>query len=84
MPLRRRRSIVCRQAVELVTDYLEGALPPADRKRFEAHLKGCPHCTAYLEQMRETIAAAGRVEPEQLAPQARTDLIRLYRQWQAS
>jgi anti-sigma factor RsiW len=83
MPLRRRRAIVCRQAVELVTDYLEGALPEADRKRFEAHLKGCPHCTAYLEQMRLTIVAAGQVEPEQLAPRARNDLIRLYRQWQA-
>ncbi|MDQ4133170.1 MAG: zf-HC2 domain-containing protein [Actinomycetota bacterium] len=83
MPLRRRHAIVCRQAVELVTDYLEGALSAAERKRFEAHLKGCPHCTAYLEQMRQTISAAGRVEPEDLAPQVRTDLIRLYREWQA-
>ncbi len=79
----RRHELVCREAVELVTDYLEGTLSAADRKRFEAHLKGCPHCTAYLAQMRETIAATGRVEPEELAPQARADLIRLYRQWQA-
>ena len=38
LPLRGRRDIVCQQAVELVTDYLEGALSRADRRRFEAHL----------------------------------------------
>jgi anti-sigma factor RsiW len=80
--LRRRRDIVCQQAVELVTDYLEGALSPRDRARFEAHLAGCPHCTEYLEQIRATIAALGRIEPEELAPQARDELVALYRSWQ--
>jgi anti-sigma factor RsiW len=80
--LRRRRDIVCQQAVELVTDYLEGALSPRDRARFEAHLAGCPHCTEYLEQIRATIAALGRIEPEALAPQARDELVALYRSWQ--
>jgi anti-sigma factor RsiW len=80
--LRRRRDIVCQQAVELVTDYLEGALSPRDRARFEAHLAGCPHCTEYLEQIRATIAALGRIEPEELAPHARDELVALYRSWQ--
>ncbi len=79
--LRRRRDIVCRQAVELVTDYLEGALSPRDRARFEAHLAGCPHCTEYLEQIRATVAALGRIEPEALAPDARDELVALYRSW---
>lgn len=78
-----RRSLVCRQAVQLVTDYLEGALSRRDHERFEAHLRGCPHCSEYLRQMRVTIASVGRVEPESLEPQAREDLVALYRQWRA-
>ncbi|MGH3250243.1 MAG: zf-HC2 domain-containing protein, partial [Trebonia sp.] len=44
----RYRGLVCQEVVELVTDYLEGALSSADNRRFEAHLAGCPHCTEYL------------------------------------
>jgi anti-sigma factor RsiW len=75
--------LVCQQVVELVTNYLEDALPAADRKRFEKHLAGCPHCTEYLAQMRETIRLAGRVTPEDLTPEMRTDLTDLYRRWRA-
>jgi anti-sigma factor RsiW len=75
--------LVCQQVVELVTDYLEGALPAADRRRFEVHLAGCPNCTEYLAQMRETIRLAGRLAPEDLTPAMRTDLTDLYRQWRA-
>ena len=79
----RARELVCQQVVELVTDYLEDALSPADRRRFERHLAGCPHCTEYLAQMRETIRLAGRVTPEDLTPAMRTDLTDLYRRWRA-
>ncbi len=79
----KRDAIVCRQAVELVTDYLEGALTAEDRARFESHLAGCPHCTEYLREMRVTIAAVGRVEPEALSAAARADLVELYRTWRA-
>jgi anti-sigma factor RsiW len=75
--------LVCQQVVELVTDYLEGSLSPADHRRFEAHLADCPHCTEYLAQIRETIRLAGRVEPEDLTPAMRTDLTDLYRRWRA-
>ena len=78
-----RRDLVCQQAVELVTDYLEGRLSSRQRRRFEAHLAQCPHCTAYLEQIRTTIAAAREVEPEQLDPQTRDGLMDLYRRYQA-
>ena len=78
-----RPELVCRQVVELVTDYLEDALSADDRRRFERHLAGCPHCTEYLAQMRETIRLAGRVVPEDLTPVMRADLTELYRRWRA-
>jgi anti-sigma factor RsiW len=81
--LLRRRGIVCQQAVELVTDYLEGSLGRSERRRFEAHLADCPNCTEYLEQMRATIRLAGRVTPDDLTPRMRDDLIDLYRQWRS-
>jgi anti-sigma factor RsiW len=79
---RRRDPLVCRQAVELVTDYLEGALAARDRDRLEEHLAGCPHCTEYLAQMRRTLAILGRIEPDELDPAVQDDLVDLYRRWQ--
>ena len=78
---RRRRDLACREAVELVTDYLEGALSPADRERLEGHLAACPHCTEYLAQMRRTLDLLGRIEPESLEPRAQDELVALYRRW---
>lgn len=80
---RRRRELVCRQAVALVGDYLEGALPPADAARLEAHLAECPHCSEYLAQLRVTIDALGHIEPEVLTDAAVDDLVDLYRRWRA-
>ena len=77
----RREDLACRQVVELVTDYLEGALSRRDRRRFERHLRGCPNCTSYLEQMRVTIATTGRLTPEDLTPEARQELTDLFRTW---
>jgi anti-sigma factor RsiW len=78
----RRKDLVCQQAVELVTDYLEGSLSRRDRRRFEAHLRNCPNCSAYLEQIRATIALTGAVEAEDLTADARQGLTDLYRRWQ--
>jgi anti-sigma factor RsiW len=83
MLLLRPREIVCRQAVELVTDYLEGTLSRRDRRRFEAHLRGCENCTAYLEQIRATIRATGSIGADDLTPEAQADLIELYRRWRS-
>ena len=79
----RRRDLVCQQAVELVTDYLEGALSRTDRRRYEAHLAGCPHCTEYLAQMRKTIELTGTLTPDDLTPQMQDEFIALFRQWRA-
>jgi anti-sigma factor RsiW len=81
---RRRRALACRQAVELMTDYLEGALPGRDWARFEAHLAGCPHCSEYLAQIRDVIAAGGHLEPDDLPSETVDDLVALYRTWRTA
>jgi anti-sigma factor RsiW len=79
----RRKDLVCQQAVELVTDYLEGSLSRRDSRRFEAHIRDCPNCSAYLEQIRATIALTGGLEVEDLPAEVKQDLIELYRRWQS-
>jgi anti-sigma factor RsiW len=78
-----RRPIVCQEAVELVTAYLEGALSRRDRRRFEQHLAECPHCTEYLAQMRTTIRFTGRITEEEMSPEAQEGFATLYRQWRS-
>jgi hypothetical protein len=53
--------------VELVTEYLEGAMPPAMQAPFEAHLEGCGECMRYLEQMRHTMELVGRLREDDLS-----------------
>jgi anti-sigma factor RsiW len=71
----------CKELVELITDYLEGTLPTEDRARFDAHLADCDGCHAYLDQMRETISALGRLPPESLSPEAESALLEAFRGW---
>jgi anti-sigma factor RsiW len=73
--------MACQQAIELLTEYLEGTLSRRQRRRLEAHLKACPNCTAYLEQIRITIRLTGAMEPEDLSPRAVDELTELYRRW---
>jgi anti-sigma factor RsiW len=80
---RRRRAIVCRQAVELMAGYLDGALSGSDRARLEAHLAACPHCSEHLAQLRVTIDALGRAEPDDLPDDTLDELVSLYRRWRA-
>ena len=76
--------LTCAELVELVTDYLEGTLPSAERARLEGHLRGCPGCTAYVEQMKVAIAALGSMEPAPPDPAVRAELIELYRRYHNS
>jgi len=76
-----RGALACQEMVELITDYLEGALPRAQRKRFEAHIAGCEHCSEYLEQMRITIRLTGRLAVDDLTPQMREQFSELFRGW---
>ena len=69
----------CRELVELVTDYLEGRLPDATRQELEAHLAGCDNCTAYIQQMRLTLRALGRIPEETISSAARDELMTAFR-----
>jgi hypothetical protein len=71
----------CRELVELVTDYLEDALPAAERERFELHLVVCDGCRTYVEQLREVLRAAGRLEESSVRPEARARLLAAFRGW---
>jgi anti-sigma factor RsiW len=80
----RRPGLSCQELVELVTDYFEGALRRRDRRRFDAHIAACDGCTAYLEQMRESIRVTGRLDVESLPRQAREELLAAFRGWKES
>ena len=71
----------CQELVELVTDYLEGALPAELRERFERHIAHCSGCTAYLDQMRATIRATGTLTPESLSAEAERALLDAFHDW---
>jgi anti-sigma factor RsiW len=73
--------MACRELVELITEYLEDRLSPADRSRFEAHLAECEPCRTYLEQFRQTIRALGRLPEESLSAEARDTLLAAFRDW---
>ncbi|HVD02345.1 MAG TPA: zf-HC2 domain-containing protein [Candidatus Dormibacteraeota bacterium] len=71
----------CREVVELMTDYLEGALSAADRARFEEHLAGCPGCTAYLEQLRVSLRVLGALAAVPVPEAQRRELLAAFREW---
>jgi anti-sigma factor RsiW len=82
--MRLDRELACQDIVELVTAYLEHALAPADRERFEEHLVFCDGCGTYLDQMRETIAATGRLQLEPLPAELETRLLEAFRGWRTA
>ncbi len=71
----------CRELVQVVNDYIEGVLSPADRKRFEEHLAICPGCQTYLDQMRKTIRVVGRLSEESIPVEAKSALLQAFRDW---
>ena len=71
----------CRELVELLTDYLEGAMPEAERDRAEQHLVICAGCATYLDQLRDTIRVTGALREEALGPEAREALLGAFREW---
>lgn len=73
--------LVCQQAIELASDYLEGSLSRRDRRRLEKHLAVCDACAAYFEQLRLTIAASGSVTPDELSPEVLDTLTDLFRKF---
>ena len=81
--MRLEDDITCRELVELVTDYVEGALSPAVVERFEAHLVICEGCSTHVEQMRETIRLTGALREEDLEQEVADRLLAAFKGWSA-
>jgi anti-sigma factor RsiW len=73
--------ITCEELVELVTEYLEGALTPAVRARVELHLAGCDGCSAHIEQVRAVLRVACALPPERLSDAAEDNLATAFMSW---
>lgn len=76
--------LTCQELVELVTEYIEGGLAAPERARFEQHLLLCDGCADYVEQMRRTIGAAGRLREEAIPESVKRNLLAAFRKWKAS
>ena len=77
------RALTCHEVIEIITGYLDGALPADDRRRVEEHLAICDGCTTYLEQMRETIRLTGMLTEEQIPEDQKRELLEAFRTWTA-
>ena len=73
--------VTCRELVEIVTDYFEDRLSPADRIHFEQHLVFCEGCQVYVEQMRRTVELTGTLRDEDVPAGAEGVLLRAFREW---
>ena len=73
--------ITCKEVVELVTHYLETALPVDETALFEQHLNFCEGCVWYVDQIRTTVAAAGNLREEDVPPETREALLTAFRDW---
>jgi hypothetical protein len=74
--------MTCRELVELVTEYFDGALPADVRAAFDEHVRLCPDCELYLEQMRSTVRLAGDVRELERRPEV-TALLAEFREWRS-
>ncbi|MDT9691856.1 zf-HC2 domain-containing protein [Streptomyces sp. P9(2023)] len=72
----------CDEFVDLVTAFLDGALPPQEDARFIEHLTLCEGCETYLSQFRQTIATLGELPTESISAGARSELLAAFKDWQ--
>jgi anti-sigma factor RsiW len=73
--------LTCKELVEIVTAYLDGALDTETHARFNAHLVYCDGCRNYLEQFRVTVRTLGRIHDDELDPDFRARLLTAFRDW---
>jgi len=74
------QGLVCQEVVELITDYLEGALLPEKRVLFEEHIADCPGCTNYMEQIQLTLRLLRNLAHEPVFPSTKEELLQVFRQ----
>ncbi|HEU0336621.1 MAG TPA: zf-HC2 domain-containing protein [Gaiellaceae bacterium] len=80
----RTAELTCAELVELVTEYLEEALPGEELERFEEHLVYCSPCVTHVDQMRETIRTTGALREQDLDPGLADELLAAFRGWRGS
>jgi hypothetical protein len=73
--------VTCQEVVELVSDYLDRALPPEEASLFEQHVNFCDGCDWYLDQMRSTVETVGRVTEQDVPDETREKLLSAFREW---
>ena len=71
--------VACIEVAEIVTDYLEGALPAPEAHRLERHLEGCPGCTEYVEQMQAVAGSLGELSESSIPPELRAGVLEALR-----
>ena len=76
--------ITCREIVEIVSDYVEGALSPEEREAVELHLNLCDGCADYLAQLRLAIDLTGQLPAEPVSPELEEELCRAFRSFRRS
>ena len=77
-------TLSCRELVELVTDYFEGALDDRHTRLFDEHIAACGGCARYLEQLRQTILVTGMLTPDDLSPAAESALLQAFHDWKTA
>jgi anti-sigma factor RsiW len=73
--------MTCEELSEIVTDYLEGAMPLGERVRFDSHLAVCPECRRYVQQMKQTVETLGHLPPAPIPPEVEAKLLESFRDW---
>jgi anti-sigma factor RsiW len=75
--------VTCQELVEVLTDYLEGALDAGERAEIERHIVICHGCQNYVEQMRSTIDLLGQIAADDPGDTQAGKLLGMFREWQA-
>ncbi|HQU27676.1 MAG: zf-HC2 domain-containing protein [Nitrospira sp.] len=73
----------CQDVANLVTDYLEGALSPKQRIRFQMHLGLCFACRNFLKQMKYTVVTLNQLPTDPVPPLIKAELLRRFKSWKA-
>ena len=71
----------CRELVDEVTDYLEGALDPDEKARLDRHLDSCQGCRNYIDQLARLRELTGNLTKSDVAPDAAAALASAFRAW---
>jgi anti-sigma factor RsiW len=73
--------LACQEVVEIVSDYLDGTMAPGERRRFEAHLEGCPFCTEYVDQLRAVGGVLRALAADSIDAARRDAVLEAFRGW---